>query len=271
MKLLSGDRISLTSSLGDQEKWRTEDGQWVKLDHFGYESLAEYLASRLIDKVIPEDMKGLKIVRYDMTTCEYHGIIRTGAVSRDFKKDNESIVTVSRLLKKVTGDDLGRVFGGMKNDRERISFIAESVKSVTGLNDFPRYMALLFEIDGLILNDDRHLNNIAVIEEGGRFSLCPVFDNGAAFMSNQMYKRMDIDPKYLAGRCSARPLNISYRRQVKIVRELYGSQIREYSVDEEYVRTAIAPALEYYPERDRDIILSRVLASLRQGRQNLKV
>ncbi len=271
MKLTSAGKISLTSSLGNQEKWRTEDGYWIKIDQFGYESLAEHIASRIIKKIVPNDIKGLTVVSYDLSTCEYHGNNVTCSVSRDFKKDGESIVTISKLLRKTAGDDLGRIFAGMKNDKERISFIVENISSVVGLKDFPRYLTLLFEIDGLILNDDRHLNNIAVIEKRGRFKLCPIFDNGAAFLSNQMYKRMDIDPKYLAGKCSARPLNTSFKRQVKIVRELYGTQIGDVSVDEEYVRSIVLPTLEYYPQRDRDIILSRVLASLRQGKKNLVV
>ena len=41
-------------------------------------------------------------------------------------------------------------------------------------------------------NDDRHLNNIAVIEQGGRYDYCPIFDNGAGLLSNTQLSQMDI-------------------------------------------------------------------------------
>lgn len=44
------------------------------------------------------------------------------------------------------------------------------------------------------MNDDRHLNNIAVIEKNGKFDYCPIFDNGAGLLSNTQIYRMDIDP-----------------------------------------------------------------------------
>ena len=48
MKLTTGKRIAETSSKGNQEKWR-EGGRWYKLDLFGYEGLAETVASRLLE------------------------------------------------------------------------------------------------------------------------------------------------------------------------------------------------------------------------------
>ena len=57
----------------------------------------------------------------------------------------------------------------LKSDRQRIIYLAETVKEITGLTEFPEYLTLLFEIDSLIVNDDRHLNNIAVIEDNEQF------------------------------------------------------------------------------------------------------
>ena len=67
----------------------------------------------------------------------------------------------------------------MPSDKSRIRYIAEKTAEITGLHGFPQYLTLLFEIDSLILNDDRHLNNIAIIEQDGRYDYCPIFDNGA--------------------------------------------------------------------------------------------
>ena len=75
--------------------------------------------------------------------------------------------------------------------------MAEAVAEYTGLDKFPQYLTLLFEVDALFCNDDRHLNNIAVIEQEGRYSYCPIFDNGAGLLSNTRLLQMDIDPEPL--------------------------------------------------------------------------
>ena len=76
------------------------------------------------------------------------------------------------------------------SDKKRIAYLAEATAELTGLELFPQYLTLLFEIDALFLNDDRHLNNIAVLESGGKYDYCPIFDNGAGLLSNiDVYKR----------------------------------------------------------------------------------
>ena len=65
----------------------------------------------------------------------------------------------------------------LSSDKKRIEYLANATAEITGLKDFPKYLTLIFEVDSLFLNDDRHLNNIAVIEKGGKFSYCPIFDN----------------------------------------------------------------------------------------------
>lgn len=70
------------------------------------------------------------------------------------------------------------------SDKKRIAYLAEATAELTGLELFPQYLTLLFEIDALFLNDDRHLNNIAVLESGGKYDYCPIFDNGAGLLSN---------------------------------------------------------------------------------------
>ncbi len=43
-------------------------------------------------------------------------------------------------------------------------------------------------IDSVFLNEDRHLHNIAVIKkDDGSFAYCPIFDNGAALLSDTKF------------------------------------------------------------------------------------
>ena len=49
----------------------------------------------------------------------------------------------------------------MTSDKKRMVYLAEETANITRLTLFPQYLTLLFEIDGLVLNDDRNLNNKA--------------------------------------------------------------------------------------------------------------
>ena len=118
---------------------------------------------------------------------------------------------------------------------------------------------MLFEIDALFLNDDRHLNNIAVIEKDGKFNYCPIFDNGAGLLSNTQFSPMDIDPKYLIKAIIARPFNTSFTRQINTARSLYGKQLVMPQLTAKDIRKELEPMLEYYSERDRSIINDRVV------------
>ena len=113
-------------------------------------------------------------------------------------------------------------------------------------------------MDSFFLNDDRHLNNIAVIEENNRFSYCPIFDNGAALLSDMQMLRMDIMPKVLISELKARPFNTSFTRQMKSAETLFGRQLRIPDFSRIQIIEMLKPMLEYYAERDRGIIADRV-------------
>ena len=118
---------------------------------------------------------------------------------------------------------------------------------------------MLFEIDALFLNDDRHLNNIAVIEQNGKFKYCPIFDNGAGLLSNVQFYPMDIDPKGLIKDIVARPFNTSFTRQINTARSLYSRQLKFPQLTRKAILAELEPSLHYYSERDRGIITDRVV------------
>ena len=123
---------------------------------------------------------------------------------------------------------------------------------------FPQYLTLVFEVDALFCNDDRHLNNIAVIEQDGKYDYCPIFDNGAGLLSNTQMSQMDIAPPALISALQARPFYTTFTRQMNTARSLYGAQIEMPRLNTEDIRTVLQPILEYYPQRDRGIISERV-------------
>ena len=113
-------------------------------------------------------------------------------------------------------------------------------------------------MDALFLNDDRHLNNIAVLEKAGRFDYCPIFDNGAGLLSNVQTAPMDIAPAALIRSAKARPFNTTFNRQVIHMWNLYGPQLHIPKFTEENLRRKLEEPLGYYAQRDRGLIADRV-------------
>ena len=261
VKFVTNEKIAETSSKGNQEKWR-DGGRWYKLDQFGYEALTETLISRLLERSNIEQDTPFRFTRYQMERMNVHGRERTGCSSENFLPPGQSIITLSHLFKRTGTVPLRDILARQTSDKKRIAYLAETTAELTGLELFPQYLTLLFEVDALFLNDDRHLNNIAVLEQNGRYDYCPIFDNGAGLLSNVQMSPMDIDPKALIAIQRARPFNTTFNRQVGTVRSLYGYQLRMPKLTRAEIRAELAPLLIYYAERDRGIITDRVCETI---------
>ena len=267
IKLATNDKIAETSSKGNQEKW-LEDGYWYKLDQFGYEALAEVMTSKLLEFSNIEKETPFTFVRYEMQIINLHGFERVACVSKNFLKKNQSIITVSALFKKCYDVSIKRKLASLQSDKKRIEYLANNVSEITGLKEFPRYLTLLFEIDSLILNDDRHLNNIAVIKTENGYDYCPVFDNGAGLLSNMQILRTDIEPKGLMKSLTASPFGMTFNRSLSTSRTLFGTVLRIPKFSKNELSEMLAPFLAYYPQRDRDIISERVIACIAERQKH---
>lgn len=261
IKLVSNEKIAETSSKGNQEKW-LDNGKWYKLDQFGYEALAETFTSMLLEYSNIEKDTPFSFTQYHMERLSVHGRERTGCSSDDFLKKGESIVTISHLFTQYLGSSLVETLKRLPSDKRRMRYLAEMTADITGMKDFPQYLTLLFEIDSLILNDDRHLNNIAVLVQNGRFDYCPIFDQGAGLLSNTMYAPMDIAPKSLIAQVQARPFQTTFNRQARTMQSLYGKQLSLPTFTRKKLMELIEPLLLYYPNRDRSLIADRVCETI---------
>lgn len=261
VRLVSDEKIAETSSKGNQEKWR-DGGRWYKLDQFGYEALAETFTSLLLEKSNVESDTPFRFVRYQMERLHVHGHERTGCSSENFLKPGQSIVTLSHLFRQDLGKPLKDALGRLSSDKKRIAYLAEETAAITGLYKFPAYLTMLFELDALVLNDDRHLNNIAVLEQNARFDYCPIFDQGAGLLSNTQVLRMDIAPSALIRQLRARPFNTTFNRQRNTARELYGRQLYVPKFTRDELMRQLSPLLEYYPSRDRGLIADRICETI---------
>lgn len=257
---VTNDKIAMTSSKGNQEKWFDKaSDRWFKLDQFGYEALSEAIVSTLLEESNIESETPFRFVRYRIEKINAHGHLRVGCSSKNFLEHGQSLTTISRLFSKNDIEPIKKRLEGLSSDKKRIAYLAEKTAEYTGLEYFPQYLTMLFEIDALFLNDDRHLNNIAVIEQDGKYDYCPVFDNGAGLLSNTQFYRMDIEPTALMKEVYARPFNTTFNRQRNTAESLYGKQLKIPFFNEEYIREKLKPMLEFYAERDRGIIADRVV------------
>lgn len=263
IRLVTDEKIAETSSKGNQEKWYDQaSNRWYKLDQFGYEALAETVVSFFLEQSNIETSTPFTFVRYRMERLQVHGRERTGCSSENFLRPGQSLITVNRLLTSHLGKPLREKLARLPSDKRRIAYLAEATADVTGLERFPQYLTLLFEIDALFCNDDRHLNNIAVLEQNSRYDYCPIFDNGAGLLSNTQLSPMDIAPPALLSALRARPFNTTFTRQMNTARSLYGPQLAIPKMTENQVREVLRPLLDYYPQRDRGIIADRVEACI---------
>lgn len=255
MKLTTGKRIAETSSKGNQEKWR-EGGRWYKLDLFGYEGLAETVASRLLEHTNLRE-RGFSFVPYRMERLEVHRRKRTGCSSPDFLQEGEAILTLAELFRKGVGPDWQAQVSRLPNLANRVRWMADTTRQLTGLDRFGEYLTALFEADMLFGNEDRHLNNIAVLRRDGSFAYCPFFDFGAGLLSNTRDFPLDIVPKALVGQLRAQPLGTLFARQVHAAQGEFGPQLR-WDFTETHIAAALEEALPYYPQRDRGLLRDRV-------------
>ena len=259
IQLVTDEKIAETSSKGNQEKWYDQvSDRWYKLDQFGYEALAETVISTVLEQSNIQTDTLITFVRYHMERLRVHGRERTGCSSKNFLHPGQALITINRLLSSYLGKPLREKLVRLPSDKKRIAYLAEATAELTGLELFPQYLTLLFEVDALFCNDDRHLNNIAVIEQNGKFDYCPIFDNGAGLLSNTQLSPMDILPPALISALQARPFNTTFTRQMNTARSLYGMQLVMPKLTTSDIREVLGPVLNYYPQRDRGIMTDRV-------------
>jgi hypothetical protein len=113
------------------------------------------------------------------------------------------------------------------------------------------------------------LNNIAVIEDDGKYNYCPIFDNAAGLLSNTQLSGMDIEPKALISVLQARPFNTTFTRQMNSARYLYNKQLSIPILNPDDIREMMRPLLTYYAQRDRGIISDRVIKCIIQRQKQL--
>lgn len=246
------------SSKGNQLKW-DKDGIWYKADYMGYEGLAEYIVSNLLGY---SSMSSDEYVNYETESIIYNKSTYLGCKSNNFLTNGWKMITLERLFKNMCGESLTKLVYRIENYDDRVDFVVKNIIKMTGLTDFDRYFSKIITIDTLFLNEDRHMHNIAVLEdEYGNYHYCPVFDNGSALLSDTiMDYPLSGSALEMIKSAEAKTICPDFDEQIDAVEQVCGTHIKFH-----FVRKDVEMLLdkeEYYPEeikkRVLDIIMDRV-------------
>ncbi len=228
------------TSEGTQIKY-FKDGFWYKLDKDGKEGLCEYLSSKLLT---------FSSLNFDEYIQYEQGIIngRPGCRSKNFLKSGEELITLYRLYYNEYGKNLAQVISEFDNMEDRIKLVLDFVKNSTGL-DMSDYFSKIFTLDRIILNEDRHVNNLAIIESEGEYRVAPIFDNGRSLLTANQSARWGVyEISENVKRVIARPFSGSF----KMMYDYFG---KGFELD----TTEALKWLRSEPEsRERDILIYQV-------------
>ena len=215
---------SRQSSKGNQLKWENA-GYWYKADYTGYEGLSEYMVSNLLSK---STLLEGEYVTYDLEQIKYKTQIFNGVKSKDFVDKGWQIITLERLFKNYYGESLSKAISNIYDYKERLVFLVDKVEQITGINNFGEYMCKLLTIDAIFLNEDRHTHNVAVLmSEDGKYKLCPIFDNGAALLSDTTLDYpLGIDIEEMIKGVRSKTICDNLDEQLDIAECLYGTQLK---------------------------------------------
>lgn len=191
------------TSEGTQVKYRKGD-YWYKEDNRGREGLTEYLVSHFLTFT---DLQSEEYVLYEQGYINE----KRGCRSKDFLAENESLLTFYRLYYSEFGGNLAEKLAKIATMEERISFTLKMVRSIIGL-DVTDYLKKVLMLDMIVLNEDRHVNNLAVIFDGTDFRAAPIFDNGVSLLTANVSVNWHFPMEENVKRVIARPFSGSHKK-----------------------------------------------------------
>ena len=95
-----------------------------------------------------------------MEQLEAHRRLRNSCSSPDFLLPGEAILTLADLVRKGVGPDWQKTVSRLPNFQSKVQWMVEQTVRHTGLEHYGVYLTLLFEIDILFGNEDRHLTTL---------------------------------------------------------------------------------------------------------------
>lgn len=183
-----------TPSAGNQMKWY-KDNMYIKLDSFGAENLAEIVSCWLMQFIHPL----CDWVKYYPCEIIEDGIfVGDGCYSYSYLKDNEFELTFGKLL--------NNTFNPFSISYDDIKMLLYDIFG----NTFEDYIDDILFVDILIRNGDRHFYNMALRCSNECVDTSPIYDNGAALLSNVVRYPIEADINVCLNNCLSRPFSLKF-------------------------------------------------------------
>lgn len=248
------------SSKGNQLKWEN-NGIWYKADYTGYEGLAEYVVSRLLEHT---SLKPEEFVRYEIEEIRYQNRTFLGVRSKNMLTDDWQIITLERLFKNQYNQSLHSAIWSIRNVSERLKFLCDQTTRITGISDFGPYVAKLLTLDAFFKNEDRHTHNIAVLmNRKGEYRLCPIFDNGASLLADTTLDYpLDANALELMDKVQAKTISSDFDEQLDVAEALYGRQLTFHFSREDI--DFILKDAAFYSEKEKERVKTILYQQMRK-------
>lgn len=206
-------KIISTSSKGDQSKWRIGN-KWVKQNARGYEHQAEILASLILScSTLKQDEY---VTYYPCDIILTNGEKVLGCYSHDFR-DIFQEVTLERLFESNFTSTDTILNDATLSTTEKFEQIIKQIENFTGLN-VRLEISLILAFDALILNEDRHTNNILFLYNPltAAWKIAPIFDNGLSLLSDTKDYPLGKPLSILKRKVKAKPFNTNFSKQLAL-------------------------------------------------------
>ena len=248
------------STKGNQLKWH-RNGVWYKADYAGYEGLAEYTVSRLLQF---SDLKPEEYVVYDTEEIIYEDRRLLGCRSDHFLDQNCQLITLERMYKNQYGKSLSQTIRKIRDTDRRIEYLESVVFRMTGYNNFGSYLCKMLELDQIILNEDRHFHNIAMIQTAeGKFETAPLFDHGAALLSDTTLDYpLEGDLYQMIGKVRSKTITEDFEEQCDAAEKKWGTYLRFHCNRNDLIR--ILEQEPYYPSETKERVEKILLEQRRK-------
>lgn len=206
------ERDTSSTSKGNQLKWYSR-GYWIKADLNGYQGMAEWVASEMLKM---SNLPNSCFVEYQMCKIieQDTGIEYKGCLYRNLLQTNEEIITFERLFKQYRIDYNKELKDGSTS--EKTYKLIDMVKYLTGV-DVTEYLRIVFTLDTVILNEDRHLNNLALISTPQGYKYCPIFDNGYSLLSDLGDYPLGVSIDKLSKKLRCKPFGVKPDTQYSVL------------------------------------------------------
>lgn len=211
---LSNNPLHSVISKGNQKKWYDPQRKlWIKEDMLGYEGTAEFVASLVLEHSTLQITQYVKY-RPCLIQDQNKHTLTTGCISQDFHNGWEE-VTLAKLF---DAYNISTSYLSANTDPfTKFNITVDLVKNLTGIN-IAHDLSLTLAFDAVILNEDRHLNNIVLLtRKGYTWKYVPIFDNGLSLLSDtKSYPKGIRPPKNYISRVKARPFTTAFKKQAQL-------------------------------------------------------